>query len=205
MDASRYPVPAGESRHEEVIERSRFITHVARVDSGDAAHAFIAGLNEEFADATHNCHAFLVGPPGSSACVGMSDAGEPHGTAGRPMLHALTHSGLGDVAVVVTRYFGGRKLGRGGLVRAYGGCVAQALLRIERVDKVRWSQLALAFPYAHLAAIQRIYTDLGVEVLAETFGEGVAHRVRLPESARAGFLALVCDRTRGQVVPQDEA
>ena len=123
----RYPVPAAVHRVEQEISRSRFITTVARASTIDEATDFIRRVGAEFADATHNCWAYVIGPPGDTARIGMSDAGEPHGTAGRPMLSALLYSGVGDVVAVVTRYYGGTKLGTGGLVRAYGGGVQQAL------------------------------------------------------------------------------
>src|SRR6185312_17010598 len=126
-DSSRYLVPAARHRAEQTISRSRFICTVDRVSSADTAQRFLREMNDEFPDATHNCWAYLVGPPGSTDRIGMSDAGEPHGTAGRPMLTVLQHSGIGDVAAVVTRYYGGAKLGTGGLVKAYGGAVQHAL------------------------------------------------------------------------------
>ena len=107
----RYPIPASLHRVEQEIERSRFITTVAPAPTVEEAKAFIARIREEFPDANHNCWAYVVGPPGSTGMAGMSDDGEPHGTAGRPMLTALLHGNVGDVAVVVTRYFGGTLLG----------------------------------------------------------------------------------------------
>ena len=97
-------MPAGRCRVEEVILRSRFISTGGPCSTPEEARAFICKIRAEFADASHNCYAFLVGRPGSSAQVGMSDDGEPSGTAGRPMLAVLTGSGVGDIAVVVSRY-----------------------------------------------------------------------------------------------------
>ena len=117
-------------REEETVKRSRFIVTVGRAASPEAAHAFIEKIREEHSQATHNCWAFNAGEPGSTAQVGASDDGEPKGTAGRPMLTAVLHSGIGEVVVVVTRYFGGILLGTGGLVRAYQG---SAQLGLEKV------------------------------------------------------------------------
>src|SRR5690606_17190774 len=127
VTAGGYPIPAATHRTEQTIQRSRFIATLAHAPTVDAARARIDDVRAGFPDATHNCWAFLAGPPGSTAHVGFSDAGEPHGTAGRPMLDVLLHSGIGEVAAVVTRYYGGVKLGKGGLVRAYGGAVQHAL------------------------------------------------------------------------------
>ena len=100
----RYPIPAGEHRAQQEISRSRFIATIAPAATVEDAQAFIARMRAEFPDATHNCWAFVVGPPGSTGRVGMSDDGEPHGTAGRPMLTVLLHSGVGAGAAVGTRY-----------------------------------------------------------------------------------------------------
>ena len=146
----RYPVPAGQHRVAEKISRSRFITTIAPADSIDAATAFVDGVRRELADATHYCWAYVVGPPGDTGRVGMSDDGEPHGTAGRPMLTVLLHSGVGDVAVVVTRYYGGTKLGTGGLVRAYSGGVQKALATMPRGEHVELAMLEIVHGTAHL-------------------------------------------------------
>ena len=132
----RYPIPANRTRVEEVILRSRFITTAAPAGTSEAARAFIASIRAEFPDATHHCYAFVAGPPGSTAQIGMSDDGEPGGTAGRPMLAVLLGSGIGDIAVVVTRYYGGTKLGTGGLVRAYSGGVKAVLDALPVCEKI---------------------------------------------------------------------
>jgi uncharacterized YigZ family protein len=144
---TRYPVPAGRARVEEVISRSRFITTAGPAASVDEAKAFIAAVRAEFPDATHNCYAFAAGPPGSTAMAGMSDDGEPSGTAGRPMLAVVLGSGVGDLAVVVTRYFGGTKLGTGGLVRAYSGGVKAVLAELPLREKVTLATALLSAAY----------------------------------------------------------
>ena len=128
-DAYKVPdlAPGAFHRAEETVRRSRFIVTMARVSSPEEAKAFIDRIREEHAGATHNCWAYNAGAPGDTAQVGASDDGEPKGTAGRPMLTALLHSDVGEVAAVVTRYFGGILLGTGGLVRAYQGSVKLGL------------------------------------------------------------------------------
>ena len=134
-----YPVPdlaLGQfHRVEQTIKRSRFICTAAHVTSPEEAKAFIDQIREEFSDARHNCWAFAAGAPGATAQVGMSDDGEPHGTAGRPMLTVLLHCGVGEIAVVVTRYFGGILLGTGGLIRAYQGTVKFALETLPTAER----------------------------------------------------------------------
>src|SRR5690349_3350547 len=136
MEARRYLVPARVHRVEQEVQKSRFVTTAAPAPTVEEARAFIARVREEFPDATHNCWAYVAGPPGSTAQVGMSDDGEPHGTAGRPMLTVLLHSGVGDICAVVTRYFGGTLLGTGGLVKAYSGGVQLALVDLPTIERV---------------------------------------------------------------------
>jgi len=195
---SRYPVPAGRHRVTEEISRSRFITTVARADSIEAATAFVDGVRLEFADATHHCWAYVVGPPGDTARVGMSDDGEPHGTAGRPMLTILLHGGVGDIAAVVTRYYGGTKLGTGGLVRAYGGGVQKALATMPRGERVELTTLDVVVSYPAVSAMQQIFPTFEVEVIAEVYEADVRYEVRLPVAGVAGLRAAVLDATRGQ-------
>ena len=114
-------------RCEEIVRRSRFIVSLAHTPTPEAAKSFIERIKQEFPDATHNCWAYAAGAPGQTSKVGYSDDGEPHGTAGRPMLTMLLHGGVGELSAVVTRYFGGIKLGTGGLVRAYQGMVKLGL------------------------------------------------------------------------------
>ena len=123
-------------RCEEIVRRSRFIVSLAHTPTPEAAKSFIERIKQEFPDATHNCWAYAAGAPGQTSKVGYSDDGEPHGTAGRPMLTMLLHGGVGELSAVVTRYFGGIKLGTGGLVRAYQGMVK---LGLETPRASRWS------------------------------------------------------------------
>ena len=195
---TRYPVPARVHRVEEEIRRSRFITTIGPAPSPEEAAGLVSRVTGEFADATHNCWAFVAGPPGSTDRIGMSDAGEPHGTAGRPMLNALLHSGVGDVAVVVTRYFGGTKLGTGGLVRAYTGCVQHALATLpigERVDRVT---LIVVIGYPRVAAVQQLFQAFEVQVVSQSFEADARYDLRLPTANVEAFRHAVLDATRGQ-------
>ncbi len=195
-----YAILAGRFRDEAVIQRSRFITTVDVVASVDEAHQFIGHVAAEFPDATHNCWAFLAGPPGSTARIGMSDAGEPSGTAGKPMLQALVHGGVGDVAAVVTRYFGGTKLGTGGLVRAYGGCVKDALERAPKTRRIDWVHVRVLLAYPEQSAVEHLYPRFLVERRGEEFSDVVVHRLRLPRARRDPFARAVLDATRGRAV-----
>ena len=199
-DPARYPIPAARHRVEQSIERSRFVTTLEHVDSAEAAQAFIREMNAEFPDATHNCWAYVIGAPGSTGRVGMSDDGEPHGTAGRPMLTVLLHSGLGDVAAVVTRYYGGVKLGTGGLVKAYSTSVQQALESAPRAERVDYAQLSVTIAYAHVSATQQLLTLHEAEVMGQEFGVEVRFDLKLPASRVPAFTAALADATRGSAV-----
>ncbi|GHG72983.1 YigZ family protein [Comamonas sp. JC664] len=200
MDEKRYPIPAGLHRVEQDIQKSRFITTAAHTPTVEEAKAFIARVREEFADATHNCWAFVVGPPGSTAQVGMSDDGEPHGTAGRPMLTALLHGGVGDVAMVVTRYFGGTLLGKGGLVRAYTAGVQQALESLPTTERVRKTRLAVEVEYTHVDGLRRLLPSYEVQVLSEEYSATVGYRLELPVTQVEGLRTALNDLTLGQVL-----
>lgn len=196
-EGSRYPVPARSHRVEETIQRSRFITTAGHAPDPEAAHAFVRSVRDEFPDATHNCWAFVAGPPGSTARIGLSDDGEPHGTAGKPMLTTLLHGGVGEVAVVCTRYYGGVKLGTGGLSRAYAGgvkAVLATLPTVERVDRVR---VEVCVAYAEVDPLRRLMAGMDVAVEAEEYAAGVRYRCAAPASALAGFRRAVADLTRG--------
>ena len=193
-----YRIPAAEHRTRDEISRSRFVTTLAPAPTVDDAHAFVARVRAEFPDATHNCWAFVAGPPGSTGRIGMSDDGEPHGTAGRPMLTALLHSGVGDVAAVVTRYYGGTKLGTGGLVRAYGGCVAGALATLPTVERVTWVPREAVVAYDAVAAVQQLVAAHGGRITAEVYAADVRYDLELPEAAADAFAGALRDATRGR-------
>jgi uncharacterized YigZ family protein len=182
---------------EQVIDRSRFICTVAPATRIDEAQAFIKAMGAEFADATHNCWAYLIGAPGSTDRIGLSDDGEPHGTAGRPMLTVLQHSGLGDIAVVVTRYYSGTKLGTGGLVKAYGGAVQEALASLPTVVHVDTVRVRFAVGYAHIGAIQQLLPTLDAEVVSQDFREQAGFTVKLPRASVAALATTVANLTRG--------
>lgn len=199
-DFLRYPVPAAPCRAETVIDRSRFICSVARAATAEDAQAFIRERNGEFADATHNCWAYVIGAPGSTTRIGMSDDGEPHGTAGRPMLTVLLHSGVGEIVAVVTRYYGGTKLGTGGLVRAYSAAVQTALEQLETRERVEFADLTVLVGYAHLSAVQHLLPPFEALVTAESFAESVTLQLRVPRQHEANLRTALGNATSGQAV-----
>jgi len=193
----RYSIPAQRHRVEEEIKRSHFITTLAHTPTVESARAFIDEVKSEFSDANHNCWAYLVGPPASTAQVGMSDDGEPHGTAGRPMLTVLSHSGIGDICAVVTRYFGGTLLGKGGLVKAYSGGVQLALLDLPLIERIPKSRLEVVTEFSAITLFKRMLIDYEAELLGEEFVADVTFRVQLPSEQVKAFSEAVTSLTNG--------
>jgi len=200
MPHDRYPIPARTERTEEEIKRSRFITTLAYTPTVEAARALITDIRTEFADATHNCWAYVIGPPGSTSQIGMSDDGEPHGSAGRPMLTVLLHAGVGDITAVVTRYFGGTLLGVGGLVRAYSGGVQLALATLPTVVRVPTALLEVILDYTAVTPFQRLAPAFEAVVVSQEFGLDASYRVKLPLDQVAGFSSAIAEMTNGQAL-----
>jgi uncharacterized YigZ family protein len=195
---SRYPIPAQETRIEIKIVNSRFIATVAPVFSVGEARLFIARVRDEFSDASHNVPAYLVGH-GSSVIAHCSDDGEPAGTAGRPALAVLRGSGLGDVGVVVTRYFGGTKLGTGGLVRAYSDSVRQVLAALPRAAKIPTHIVMMAVPYPLFERVRLAVAAHKGEILDEDFAVDVAVTARFDVEQFPAFQAALQELSNGRL------
>jgi uncharacterized YigZ family protein len=195
-------IPASQHRAELVIDRSRFIATIAHASTPADARAFMDTVRAEFPDATHNCWAYVAGPPGDTASIGMSDAGEPHGTAGRPMLDVLLHSGIGEISAVVTRYYGGTKLGTGGLVKAYGGSVQHALASLPTARRVIRVSMVVTAGYADIETLRRTLQEFDAELVNETYGETVIYEVAVPMDNVNRFSSALTDRTAARVSVQ---
>ncbi|MGN0008334.1 MAG: YigZ family protein [Desulfovibrionaceae bacterium] len=197
----RYPIPhlppQALHRTEQIIKRSRFITSTAHAPSSEAARAFVERIRQEFPDATHNCWAFAAGAPGHTARVGFSDDGEPHGTAGRPMLTVLLHGGVGEIVSVVTRYFGGIKLGTGGLVRAYQGAVQENMDTLPTRERIIPAHLDVILEYAFIERFRRLLPAHEAVVTAEEFGTDAVFSVSLPQEHASAFALALAELTDG--------
>jgi uncharacterized YigZ family protein len=194
----RYAIPAAETRVEIKVSNSRFIATAAPVFTVEQAKAFIGRVRAEFSDATHNVPAFVVGH-GASVISHCSDDGEPAGTAGRPVLAVLQGSGLGDVAVVVTRYFGGTKLGTGGLVRAYGDAVRELLAVTPRAEKAAVHTVLLELPYHLLERVRMLIAAHGGRLLDESFAANVTISAQFLVDQFPAFAAALQERSQGQI------
>ncbi|WP_215523316.1 YigZ family protein [Varibaculum prostatecancerukia] len=168
------------ARSEIEIKRSRFIASLARTDSEEDARAFIAQIRSEFPDARHHCTAFIIHQDSGPDTARSSDDGEPAGTAGGPMLNVLTESGLTNLTCVVTRYFGGTKLGTGGLVRAYSGAVQQVLKDAQTVRIVTQPSYQLQLPISEAGKIEAKLTQNGYQILDRDFAEEATLRFAAP-------------------------
>lgn len=195
---SRYLIPSRPHRVEEVILKSRFITVAGHAPDSESARAFLDRIRDEFPDATHHCWAFVAGPPGSTLSIGMSDDGEPHGTAGRPMLTALLHGGVGEIVAVCVRYYGGTKLGTGGLSRAYSGGVKLLLETLPTEQRVERVNLRVVVDYGSVDALQRLLGEAEATVECQDFGEDVEFLVAVPLEHSETLAEAVAGITRGR-------
>jgi uncharacterized YigZ family protein len=186
---------AAPAHHELVIKKSRFIACIEPVNGREQAQARVAQLKAEHPDAAHVCWALLAG--GQSAA---NDDGEPGGTAGRPMLEVLRHQALEGVMASVVRYFGGVKLGAGGLVRAYTDAVAQALLNAEKIPLIAQTRLACSVPYALEGLVRRELELAQAPLLEVSHGSVVTLRFAMPETQAAEWVARLSESGRGQLV-----
>ena len=204
----RYPVPdlpTGTWQESELeVEKSRFITWLCHAPDPAAFEAMLAEARRRHPGASHHCTAFIAGPPGEQAAIGFSDDGEPGGTAGRPMYRALEGSGLGQVGCVVIRYFGGTKLGTGGLARAYAQAVVQGLASLPRHEVVERLSLRLQVAFAGEAEARSWLADREIPVEAADYdADGVVLTVGWPSDTPADLGELE-SRLRGRLTRLEE-
>lgn len=172
-------IPTATVRAEIRAGNSRFLATAGPTPTVEAARGLIAAVRAEMPDASHHVYAYIIGH-GATTTLGMSDDGEPSGTAGRPVLSVLKGSDLGDVTLVVTRYFGGTLLGTGGLVHAYGDAAKAVLAELPHEEKVERRRLIVVADYAHYQQIVRTIASYGGSVTGETFAADVMIEVLLP-------------------------
>lgn len=193
-----YFVPLHEIRREHIVVNSRFIATLAPVFNIEEARAFIARIRKEFADASHNVPAYIIGG-GNTVTEYFSDDGEPSGTAGRPALAVLRGSGLGDVAVVITRYFGGTLLGTGGLVKAYTESTQMVMNAVGRGRRVPVHVAMAAIPYNLLERVRLLVTRRGGEILGEDFAADITMTLQFPVTAFESFQTELRELSGGKL------
>lgn len=187
-------------RVEQTIKRSRFIASVGHTPDVEEAKAFIEQIKAEFEDARHNCWAYCAGAAGSTDRIGASDDGEPHGTAGRPMLTAVTHSGIGEVTVVVTRYFGGILLGTGGLVKAYQSSVKMALEGVPTRLRTKTKRIKFSVEHRFVNQVLRKIEAVNGRILEKNFDMDADFDVEIPEDLAETFAKELEELTRGALL-----
>ena len=187
-------------RVEQTIKRSRFIASVGHTLGVEEAKAFIEQIKAEFEDARHNCWAYCAGAAGSTDRIGASDDGEPHGTAGRPMLTAVTHSGIGEVTVVVTRYFGGILLGTGGLVKAYQSSVKMALEAVPTRIRTKTKRIKFSVEHRFVNQVLRKIETANGRILEKNFDMEEDFDVEIPEDLAETFAKELEELTRGALL-----
>jgi uncharacterized YigZ family protein len=195
-----YRVPAETSRSEIIVVNSRFITTVGRVDTTDGVKRLLKRLRAEMPDASHHVYAFRVGY-GNSVIEGMSDDGEPSGTAGPPVLAVLRGTDVGDTSVVVTRYFGGTKLGTGGLVRAYTEAAQVGLANTRFEEKIKKILLGVEVPYSFYETLKMLIVKHNGHIEDETFAADVTVIAHFPESLVPSFAAALAEASAGRAQP----
>lgn len=189
--------PVGVHRAEIEVSRSRFIATLTLVETVEATKAALASVATELPNASHHAYAYVIGH-GSSVIEGMSDAGEPSGTAGYPIMAVLRGSKLGDCMIIVTRYFGGTLLGTGGLVRAYTDAAKAVLENATTEQKIQRSQLLLNIEYTYYERILRYIREVEGIIDQEDFAANVTLLVVLPTVNVARLDALVRELTAGK-------
>ena len=200
--SEKYKIVYSGGTGEIVEKKSRFIANVKHVRTEEEAVEFVESIKKKYWDATHNCVAFTVGRNGE--VKRSSDDGEPSGTAGRPMLEVLEGMGLHNVAVVVTRYFGGTLLGTGGLVRAYGGAVKAGLENCTIVTKCPGVKIKLETDYTDSGKIQYIIKTMNLMDTDTQYTDRVLMEVVAAKEDKKSFLNKITEATSGRVKIKSE-
>ena len=191
----QYRTVRSEGCGEYEVKRSRFLCYVSPIRTQDEAQAFIAGIKQKHWDARHNCSAYILREGGVKR---FSDDGEPQGTAGMPILDVLEKSGVTDVCVVITRYFGGILLGAGGLVRAYSHSASLALEAGEIITMVRCAECELTCDYTLYGRIPALLAEHDGKESGTDFTDAVTVRFRLPEDRLPGFQSKLTELSSGR-------
>ena len=189
------------TRAELTVRKSRFLAEATPVDSAEAARGLWRERKRIYSDSNHVVFAFVCGPRGS--VMGCSDDGEPSGTSGRPVLEVLKGSGITNVLLTVTRWFGGIKLGTGGLVRAYTECAQTALADPPVAELVPLTRFKLALSYLQYETVRRRLPEFAAEITGEEFAAGVTLSGVIPSANYAAFSGTVRDLTGGAAVPRE--
>jgi len=201
--ASSFQVPSKTITVEQDIKRSRFISTAGRAVNKESAKEFINSVSEKYSDATHNCYAFVAGNPFSTTEIGFGDDREVSGMAGKPMLSVLQHKKIGEIVVVVSRYFGGTKLGTGGLVRAYSSSVQLALENLPLIDCVSVKAVQIIYEYQYENSIRQILNKYHIEIKDSNYSENVEMKIEVPIDGLEELNIELQNSTSGKVAIEE--
>lgn len=193
-----YYIPTHTTSTEITVRKSRFIAIAGYVSTADGARNFLDSIRDKYPDANHHVHAFRVGY-GNSITEGVSDDGEPSGTSGPPILSILRGTDIGDIIIVVVRYFGGTKLGTGGLVRAYGDAARAVLEKLPVEQKTEKTRLLLEVPYPNHDTVRQLLLDSKSDIISEDFTTSVLLEIHVPTNQINHLKQLLIDATAGQI------
>lgn len=197
-DSSSYLVPAGKIVMEQEIKKSRFIAAITHAADKETALKFIEEVSAKHSTASHNTYAYVIGNPDGGADVGFNDDGEIGGTAGKPMLSVLQMRGIGDVVAVVTRYFGGTRLGTGGLVRAYSGTITMALDDLKLKERVNLVEIQITVRYEFENAVRTLFDKKQLKIKDVLYTEEVDIISDIAESVLSEVQNEIMNATRGK-------
>ncbi|MGO5000296.1 YigZ family protein [Oceanisphaera sp. W20_SRM_FM3] len=200
MNISPYLIPATPLVWEQEVKKSRFIAYIGHTATPEEGKAFVDAVRAKEPAARHHCWAFVAGQPTDSRVLGFSDDGEPSGTAGKPMLAQLQGSNIGEISAVVVRYFGGIKLGTGGLVRAYGGTLSLALAELALTERRIFSELSVKVQYAQMPVVEFLLAEFKGHWQTVAYGAEISGVLAVESRYVAGFCAQLRDRSQGRVV-----
>lgn len=185
-----YHIPSAPLQIEREVKKSRFIARAACVTRREEAMALLEQARSDYPDARHHCWAYLMGNPASASSAAMSDDGEPGGTAGKPILNVIQHKKIGDVMVVVSRYFGGIKLGAGGLTRAYSGATEAVLSELSLHEQQPMLEVVLVCDFSQEQALRHWAGQHGIKPGASDYVQQVAIPMTIPEHLEADLRAF---------------
>ncbi len=183
-----YATPTEEASAEILIKKSRFIAHAKQIVSREAAMSWLSEVRSDYPDARHHCWAYLIGDPSCAINAGMGDDGEPSGTAGKPILNVLNHKGVGDVMIIVVRYFGGIKLGAGGLTRAYGQAAQAVMAVLPLEQQIEMVAFQLVCDFALEQKIRHWVNILKGDILRVHYAQQVELEVSIPQQVQLAFI-----------------
>ncbi len=193
-----YLIPTEEIRREYEVMKSRFIASLAPAFSIDEARAFMAKIKKEFTDASHNVSVYIIGG-GNTVTEYFSDDGEPSGTAGKPAISVLRGSGLGDIVLVITRYFGGTLLGTGGLVKAYTESAQLVVNQVKRGRRIPVHVTEITIPYNLLERLRLLVIKHHAQIITEEYAEDVRIRLQVRQEAFESFQSELRELSAGKI------